>query len=271
MSDDVVIKEYNNGTTWYKIYQSGLLEQGTKIYSGSQSQTIKLPVNYADTNYTVNVSNIPQVKYYNQYIKKTADVVFKNKTTNLQENQTPQYTTEILNASEFNVKSDIDRGYFEWFSKGVLGTDIYTVTINVTPSDAKVVINGVEGNTFSAVAGTKINYIITRDNYDTFESSIFLTSDITLDIVMEETNAYKLTIVPGPMTATVKINGIERKSMKVSLGQVAVWEVSQEGYVTETGEISITENTTLNVNLSREMIVTIDAMPDDAEIEFIGE
>ena len=73
------------------------------------------------------------------------------------------------------------------------------------------------------------------------------------------------------MTATVKINGIERKSMKVSLGQVAVWEVSQEGYVTETGEISITENTTLNVNLSREMIVTIDAMPDDAEIEFIGE
>ena len=47
--------------------------------------------------------------------------------------------------------------------------------------------------------------------------------------------------------------------------------MSQEGYVTETGEISITENTTLNVNLSREMIVTIDAMPDDAEIEFIGE
>lgn len=90
MSDDVVIKEYNNGTTWYKIYQSGLLEQGTKIYSGSQSQTAKLPVNYADTNYTVNVSNIPQVKYYNQYMKKTADVVFKNKTTNLQENQTPQ-------------------------------------------------------------------------------------------------------------------------------------------------------------------------------------
>jgi len=271
MSEDVIVKEYNDGSNWYKIYQSGLLEQGIRIYSGASSQLIKLPVNYVDTNYTVNVSAIPQVKYYKQYIEKSAYVYFKNKTTTLQENQIPQYTNEILNTSEFNVKSDIDRGYFEWYAKGVLGTDIYTVTINVTPSDAKVVINGVEGNTFSAVAGTKINYIITRDDYDTFESSIFLTSDTTLDIVMEETNAYMLTIVPGPMTATVKINGIERKSMKVSLGQVAVWEVSQEGYVTETGEISITENTTLNVNLSREMIVTIDAMPDDAEIEFIGE
>jgi hypothetical protein len=271
MSEDVIVKEYNDGITWYKIYQSGIVEQGTKIYSATPTKDIKLPINYADTNYTVSVSNSPQAKYYKQYMKKTADVVVKNKTTNLKENQTPKYTAEILNTSEFKVNSDINSGCFEWYAKGVLGTDIYTVTINVIPSDAKVVINGIERNTFSGMAGTKVNYTVTRDDYDTVEKSVFLTSDVVIDVVMEETNAYMLTIIPGPMNATVMINGEERKSIKLSVGQVANWEVSMPNYVTETGSTTIDDNTTLNVNLSREMVVTIDAVPDDANIYYIGD
>lgn len=272
MSDDVIVKEYNDGTTWYKIYQSGKLEQGTRLYSGSQSRIINTPVNFADTTYNISVSNIPQYVLQKQYISKNVNVYTDTSYTPYKENEKPTFTSDILTKSEFKIHSDYDSGSFEWFSRGYLDVNTYTLTINVTPSDAKVVINGIERTSYTGAGGMKVSYTISKPDYDTIKSSIILTEDTILNIEMELTSAYTFTIVPGPFDATVIMNGQERKKIKLPIGEVVDWEVSKEGFVTERGQTTISDSDeTLTVNLSKEITITIEAMPDDALILFVGD
>ena len=182
MSDDVIVKEYNDGTNWYKIYQSGKLEQGTRLYSGSQSQIINTPINFADTTYKISVSNIPQYVLQKQYISKNVNVYTDTGYTSYKENEKPTFTNEILSKSQFKIFSDYDSGSFEWFSRGYLDVNTYTLTINVTPSDAKVVINGIEQNDLIWYEMADVSYEVSYDDYATKKGVITLLDDTTIDV-----------------------------------------------------------------------------------------
>lgn len=58
---DYVVERYQDGTTWYRLYKSGWVEQGGRgTSSGVGFTTITLPKEMANTNYTLlNCNNRP--------------------------------------------------------------------------------------------------------------------------------------------------------------------------------------------------------------------
>jgi hypothetical protein len=81
-----------------------------------------------------------------------------------------------------------------------------------------------------------------------------------LDPILEEENiremvgygTYLFSITPTPADATVKINGVEQTSAYITPNTTATWEVSRDGYVTQTGTQLVSKAMTLAVNLDEE-------------------
>ena len=62
---------------------------------------------------------------------------------------------------------------------------------------------------------------------------------------------YTLTVNPNPSTATVKLNGSERKSITVDANTSVTYEVSASGYVTQSGSWTVTKTETKNISLEK--------------------
>jgi hypothetical protein len=71
---DEVIETYVNGTTWYRKFSSGWVEQGGQVTCSSFGQSITYQVAFADTNYGVytcggsvnNSTGIGNIVFYNR-------------------------------------------------------------------------------------------------------------------------------------------------------------------------------------------------------------
>lgn len=79
----------------------------------------------------------------------------------------------------------------------------HTFTIVPTPSDATVIINGVERSTLTADYGTSITWSVSKTGYNPQSGSLTLTSDVTENISLTMT----VTINAMPDTAIILING----------------------------------------------------------------
>lgn len=271
MSDDVVIKEYNDGTNWYKIYQSGLLEQGTKIYSGLSSKTINLSVNYADTNYTVNISSIPQYNPQKFYKSKQALMTYTNITSTMKENVLPSFSYEVKSENQFEVTSDVSRVKYEWFTKGYIKVLEYkTFSINPTPSDAIVIINGIEQNNIQYPCGKYLTYTVKKDGYQTVTNTIIITDDLTIDVNLE-LQYYNYILRAIPSDATVIINGIEQNTLYDLMNTEINWEINRYGYISQSGMDILTNNIIKKVRLEKmQFTYTINPTPSDAIVVING-
>ena len=60
----VVVQNYKSGTTWYRVWSDGWIEQGgrTSARSANGDQTITYPKAFSDTNYTVIISNMTDLQ-----------------------------------------------------------------------------------------------------------------------------------------------------------------------------------------------------------------
>lgn len=148
----------------------------------------------------------------------------------------------------------------------------YTFAINATPSNAVIVINGVQQSSISAVNGTEISYEVSAEGYVSESGTLILTEDQTINVALVEIPKYTFTIVPTPNNAVVTINGDTIKSITAVAGTEINYEVSADGYVSENGTLTLTENKTINVTLSAipKYTFTINATPSDAIVLING-
>lgn len=151
----------------------------------------------------------------------------------------------------------------------------YKLTINTTPSDAtaEVKINNswVAGKIHDLEPGT-YDYKVSRDGYYDKTGSITITNtnetvEVSLDIIK-----YALTIntTPSAAIAKVKINNkwVTGKTHDLAPGNYE-YEVSMDGYVTETDTVTITDDDkVLNITLNKiTYTLTINTTPSDATAE----
>lgn len=76
-----------------------------------------------------------------------------------------------------------------------------------------------------------------------------------------------------PVEAEVFINNVKQKSVYVARGDVVYYEVLADGYVSETGKVTVNANTELEVNLVslvEQCVLTINATPQDAKVSIEG-
>ncbi len=146
-------------------------------------------------------------------------------------------------------------------SVGTGGTTIdpnakYTLTVTPTPSDATVVLTpeggtAVTGTTIEVTRGTKVTIELSKTGYvsQTFTTTVYGDKTYPAQIFAESVKTYTLTINPNPASATVTIEGVERKTITVAEGTSVTWVVSASGYTSQTDAWLASANETLNITL----------------------
>jgi hypothetical protein len=140
---------------------------------------------------------------------------------------------------------------------------MYTITINPTPSDAEVKLNGVVQSSISVESGSSVSYEVSKDGYTPKSGSVVADSTKTVDVVLEEVPVAKVTITinPTPADATVKLNNVEQKSIEVDKGSQVTYEVSKTDYVTKSATVTVSATQTIDVVLD-----AVSAAESDPEV-----
>lgn len=127
-------------------------------------------------------------------------------------------------------------------------TTKYTLTVNPVTPDATVTINGIVQTSMQVTNGSTVNVKVSADGYKTYEEFILVDKDmvITPELQKEEVT-FSITTIPTD--CVVKLNGVARNSINIIKGSSVNWEVSKSGYITKSGSIIVTENTSMQVSL----------------------
>ena len=148
----------------------------------------------------------------------------------------------------------------------VLEVETFTLTINPTPADATVTLTAEgytqSGNSITVPSGTSVQWTVSADGYVSQSGEETITEDTTKDITLE-TEPVTFIINPTPSDATVKINNVVQNSVEVEKGSTVTWSVVKTGYVTQSGEEVVNEDTTKTITLVEEPPRTEVTLPTD--------
>lgn len=127
-------------------------------------------------------------------------------------------------------------------------TTKYTLTVNPVTPDATVTINGIVQTSMQVTNGSTVNVKVSADGYKTYEEFILVDKDmvITPELQKEEVT-FSVTTIPSD--CIVRLNDVARNSINIIKGSSVNWEVSKSGYITKSGSIIVTENTSMQVSL----------------------
>ena len=143
----------------------------------------------------------------------------------------------------------IDRDMTITVSLDGIWYDHFTFSINPTPADSIVIINGQQRLSVYEEVDTLINWSVSKEGYHPQSGSLVLTGDVSMDVVLSQTAQYTFTITPHPSDATVFINGQQRSSITVSEGTPIEWSVSKTNYITQTGSFTLSADYSIDVYL----------------------
>ena len=131
----------------------------------------------------------------------------------------------------------------------------YIFTINPTPSNAKVTINGMETNTVSVNKGETVTWKVELDNYFNKEGSQVINEDTSIDVSLDKI-IYTLKIEPIPSNANVTISsngnviksGTGTQTVEVDRGTTINYSVNCTYYYGKSSE-DITMNSNQNITV----------------------
>lgn len=133
----------------------------------------------------------------------------------------------------------------------VSAVERYNFSINPTPEDAFVLINGMERKSLLAAGNSQIDWSVSKDGYHTQSGTIrAIREDTTLDIALK----LRFSIVANPAGATITINGENRDYIDVEPNTEVTWSVTKSGYIAKSGTEVITSSYTKVVELSRQAV-----------------
>ena len=252
-----VTVDYLSSITW-SVSRTGYASQSGSYTMGDSDYT--LPVNLAPNQYTFTITPTPNDAIVTiNGVQRTSFTAAYGTTISWSVSKTG-YVTQ---SNTFTLEGDSTLPV-------TLVLEKHTFSINATPSDAMVVINGVERSSFVADYGTAITWSVTREGYAGQTGSYTLTQDHTENVSLV-INQYTFTITPVPNDAVVTINGQQRSTITADYGTEITWSISKEHYVTQSNTFTLRRNETLAVALSLEQFtVTINPTPSDATVMING-
>lgn len=124
----------------------------------------------------------------------------------------------------------------------------FKVTVEPTPSDAIVKINGSETKELVVEEGTVVDIEVSKEGYETYTKQITVTEDVT-EVVNLVIKQFTLTVNTIPADATVMLNDVEQRQITVDYGSTVKVSVSKEGYIDKTDSVVVTEDKTIQIEL----------------------
>ena len=130
----------------------------------------------------------------------------------------------------------------------VLEVQKVTFAITPTPDDATVLINGTAQTSVSVDYGSEVSWEVSKPGYTTRNGTEVVNKDTTIaiELVIKQ---FTFTITPTPADATVTINDVVQSSLTADYGTAITWSVAKNGFETQNGSLTLTEDTTLPVTL----------------------
>lgn len=166
-------------------------------------------------------------------------------------------------------------------------TEYYTISVNCTPSDALVTINGIQTKILNVEKNSFVTIVVSKAGYETYSESFTALENKTRNISLtaeqipgEDDTDRNVTIQVDtiPSDAIVTINGNTGKTLSVLKGTPVNITVRKSGYVTKTiPQFVATDNFRTTVELDEEppqvttAMVAVIATPADALIKINGE
>jgi len=151
-----------------------------------------------------------------------------------------------------------------------LTPETYTITINATPADSIVKINGEVRTTAQFTYNTLVNYEVHRAGYNKVVDQFFIDQDTTLNITLVETT-YTVTIIPTPSDAVVTINGQVRTTATLPSETEVTFTITKEGYLPYDDTFILEADTVRPVELEVAYRLTINATPANSTITLTAE
>ena len=213
-------------------------------------------------------------QYTGLEIKETTRPIVDFQFADTDEYKEEQAQKEAARIALLNLTAaDVERGLYK--AKGIDFEDVLT-QIEAMPLaegqepvvDIKALKIELKANNFYR-GNTYINTIGQLLGLSTGQLDSFFEAGNSEDTEVKA-NAYKylttvtLTINPTPEDSTVTINGIEQRMVTVPYGATVEYSVAAEGYLTQSGTVELTEDTTLEVELVEE--VTEENISNDEEV-----
>lgn len=158
--------------------------------------------------------------------------------------------------------------------------ETFTLYIDtVTPSNAVVKLNGSITKQLTVTKGTVVKVEANASGYKPYTSSVTVTSDRHIDIILEEIVVVynTLTVNPTPSDSTVIINNVSyvgSVSKNYPKGTTINWSVLKDGYITKSDNFVLNEDKTINVVLEEivpdKFTYKVNPTPSDAKVEING-
>ena len=180
------------------------------------------------------------------------------------------YTASKTLTSDETLRVTLEKEAVETFT-------LYVDT--VTPSNAVVKLNGTVTKQLTVTKGTIVNIEANASGYKPYTSSVTVTSDKHINIVLEEIKIVynTLTINPTPSDSTVIINNVSSTgyiSKNYPKGTTINWSVLKDGYITKSDNFVLNEDRTINVVLEEivpdKFTYRVNPTPIDATVEING-
>lgn len=125
-----------------------------------------------------------------------------------------------------------------------------TISISV---DGATPTTGTGSVSVTENSGATITWSVEKEGYVTQGGTFVLSEDTTEVITLVEISEATLTINATPADSTIKINGVEvgtgTASQNLQINSAYTYEVSNSGYITQSGSGTITQNTTINITM----------------------
>ena len=210
--------------------------------------------------FNININTIPSnaVCKINGEVTKSAKIL-ENKVCNIEvtaDGYIP-YTYSFIVKEDKNLNIKLE----------VVPEEDIIITVNPTPSDAVVKIDGVTGNTRSVKKGNH-TVVVSKQGMNTYT----LTKYFDTNTVLEPKLTITIGVVTVPSDATVLINGIQRRIITAIPGQFTI-QVSKTGYVTRTITKTYNTSSVEEIKLEEEIqtaTITVVAQPSGAAVKIDG-
>lgn len=143
------------------------------------------------------------------------------------------------------------------------------IEVHPTPQDATVYLDNEVKWREVVVPGSIVNVRVEAEDYVSYNEDITVNSDTVLNIVLDPVQV-PFTVNASPEGCTIKINGVEAPTgtAQVDKNSTVTWEVSKEGYVTQSGQkVADQDANSIDVTLQlKQVSIIIAPVPSDSSV-----
>lgn len=236
---DVKLKTLRGKTSWGFEKTPRTINAVSK---NANSYKIEIAKNYDTSNSVLSVSKNALCNGIS--LVKSANILFNSTDMSM---ESKEYTARIHDTKTMVVNTP-DMGFYEITSVGQIAK--YDLNISATPSNATILINGIEQSTYNGYETEEINYEVFCDGYKSISGTFNLMNDETINVELKAPTTL-LRITTEPEDVIVIIDGEETHEAHVVPGETITYQVYKDGYCFENGDD----------------VLTVEITPQDLEIE----